>query len=325
MTTNNKQHIDVYQLVNDRITELLDKGVIPWQQPWTDAGHPKNLISDKNYRGINVWLLNSLHYQRNIFLTYNQAKDLGATVNKGEKAHPVVFWKWLEKENKETKEIERVPLLRYYNVFNIEQCSGIPIEKIPPTTLKENNPIETCEKIITEMPKRPPIHHSEQRAYYNRDADFVNVPKRETFRSSEDYYATLFHELVHSTGHNDRLARRELLTSKGMRTGEYATEELTAEMGASYLKSYAGIPIHQLENQASYIRYWLEKLHDDKRIFVHASAQAQRATDFILNIKEIEKNNEINPDEDHEKATKRDEELESIRDQVSGKELGIQL
>jgi len=290
-------HIDVYKIVNDRIIELLEKGMIPWQQPWTDSGHPKNLISDRDYRGINVWLLNSLHYQRNLFLTYNQAKELGATIKKGEKAYPVVFWKWLEKENKETNEIEKVPILRYYNVFNIDQCSGIPIEKIPDIIQKENSPLETCEQIISEMPKRPKIYHLEQRAFYDRISDSINVPKIETFRSSVDYYATLFHELVHSTGHNDRLARKELLSSKGMRTGDYATEELTAEMGASYLKSYAGIPIEQLENNAAYIHHWLEQLKNDKRFIVHASSQAQKATDFILKIIEKEKVLSIDTDE----------------------------
>jgi len=288
MTYNNKQHIDVYKLVNDRITELLEKGVIPWQQPWTDAGHPKNLISGINYRGINVWLLSSLRYQRNLFLTFKQATELGAIIKKGEKAHPVVFWKWLENENKETKKTERIPILRYYSIFNIEQCSGIPLEKVPPITQKENNPIETCEQIITEMPQRPKIYHIEQRAFYDRVSDSINVPKLETFKSSEDYYATLFHELVHSTGHVERLGRRELTESRGMRSKEYATEELTAEMGASYLKSHAGILIEQLENNASYIKHWLEQLKDDKRLFIHASAQAQRATDYILNIKEKE-------------------------------------
>ena len=190
--------LDVYKLVTNRIINLLEKGVIPWQQPWTDAGIPKNLISGKHYRGINVWLLNSLNYAQNSFLTFKQVQDLGASIKKGEKANLVVFWKWLEKENKETKEVERIPLLRYYNVFNIDQCSGIPKEKLPQVIEQKINPIEACEKIITEMPKRPDIRHVEQRAYYNRWQDYVNLPRTETFKTSEAYYATLFHELLHN-------------------------------------------------------------------------------------------------------------------------------
>lgn len=290
--SNNKTK-DVYTIVTNRIIEHLEKGVIPWRQTWTKAGLPKNLITDKPYRGINVWLLNSLGYSQNYFLSFKQVQDLGGSVKKGEKSYEVIFWKWTERENMETKETEKVPLLRYYRVFNIDQCSDIPKEKLPSIVERNNNPIETCEKIMTEMPKRPDIRYKEHRAYYNRMRDFVNMPKMETFESSEEYYSTLFHELVHSTGHNERLNRKELLESKGMRSNDYAAEELTAEMGASYLKSYAGIPIEQLENNAAYIQGWLERLRNDKRFIVHASAQAQKAIDYILNIGEKEKEIEI--------------------------------
>jgi antirestriction protein ArdC len=307
---------DVYAIVTNRIIEHLEKGVIPWHQPWTDAGLPKNMITGKNYRGINVWLLASLKYPQNYYLTFKQVRDLGGTVKKGEKAQEVIFWKWLEKENNETNEIKKIPLLRYYNVFNIDQCTGIPKEKLPLVIERKNNPIEACEKIITEMPKRPDIRYDEHRAYYNKAQDFVNMPKVETFLNSEGYYGTLFHELVHSTGHNERLNRIELTNSKGFRTQEYAVEELTAEMGASYLKSYAGIPIEQLENNAAYIQGWLERLKNDKRFIVHSSAQAQKATDFILNVNEIGKNIEINPDEDHENIPGREEDLKKVREAI---------
>jgi len=292
MNNNHQSHkpTDVYTIVTNRIIEHLEKGVVPWRQPWADAGLPKNLVSGKPYRGINVWLLSTLNYPQNCFLSFKQVKELGGTVKKGEKAQEVIFWKWLEVENKETKEKEKIPMLRYYNVFNISQCEGIPQEKLPPVVENKNNPIETCEKIINEMPKRPDIRNKEQRAYYNRLEDYVNIPKMETFNKSEDFYNTLLHELVHSTGHSERLNRKELLESKGMRSDKYAIEELTAEMGTSYLKSYAGIPIEELENNASYIQGWLERLKNDKKFIVHASSQAQKATDFILNIqnKELE-------------------------------------
>lgn len=315
---------DVYAIVTNRIIEHLEKGVIPWHQPWTDAGLPKNMITRKNYRGINVWLLASLKYPQNYYLTFKQVRDLGGTVKKGEKAQEVIFWKWLEKENNETKEIKKIPLLRYYNVFNIDQCTGIPKEKLPLVIERKNNPIEACEKIITEMLKRPDIRHDEHRAYYNKAQDFVNMPKVETFLNSESYYGTLFHELVHSTGHNERLNRIELTNSKGFRTQEYAVEELTAEMGASYLKSYAGIPIEQLENNAAYIQGWLERLKNDKRFIVHSSAQAQKATDFILNVRNEEKELDL---ADHlvdpDKNTDRERELKETRE--IKKEKSVQL
>ena len=99
---------------------------------------------------------------------------------------------------------------------------------------------------------------------------------------------------LHSVGHSKRLNRKELMESKGMRSDKYAIEELTAEIGASYLKSYAGIPIEQLENNAAYIHGWLERLRNDKKFIVHASAQAQKATDFILNVKNEERELDLN-------------------------------
>jgi antirestriction protein ArdC len=317
-------HSDVYTIVTNRIIEHLEKGVVPWHQTWADAGLPKNLITGKHYRGINVWLLSSLNYSQNSFLTFKQVKDLGGSVIKGEKAQEVIFWKWIEKENKENKETERIPLLRYYTVFNIAQCEGIPKEKLPPIIERNNNPIEACEKIITEMPKRPEIRHKEQRAYYQRESDYINVPRIETFNKSEDYYSTLLHEIVHSTGHSERLNRKELLESKGFHTDDYAIEELAAEMGASYLKSYAGISITQLENNAAYIQSWLERLKNDKKFIVYASSQAQKATDYILNINNEEK--ELIPDAEHSEKPKisevRGKELMKLR--LNGKEKSVE-
>ncbi|HRH03426.1 MAG TPA: zincin-like metallopeptidase domain-containing protein [Bacteroidia bacterium] len=280
---------DIYQIVTNHIIEKLEKKIVPWQQPWTDSGLPRNLVSKKPYKGINVWLLNSLNYSQNYFLTFNQIKELGGSVKKGEKSQLVVFWKWLEKEDEKTKEVKKTPLLKYYTVFNIDQCTGIPKEKLPVKEERQNNPIEACEKVINEMPKKPIIQHNEQRAFYHTGEDYVNMPKLDSFVSIERYYGTLFHELVHATGHSERLNRKELLEQKGPQTRDYAIEELTAEMGASYLKSYTGIPHQNFEDNIAYIQHWLEKLKKDKKFIVHASGQAQKAVDYILNERTIEK------------------------------------
>ncbi len=306
----NSKTNNVYEIVNNRIIEYLEKGVVPWQQPWVEAGLPKNLISGRNYRGINVWLLNSLGYSQNNFLSFKQVKELGGSVKKDEKGNIIVFWKWIEKENKETGENEKTPLPRYYRVFNIEQCTDIPKEKLPPTIERKNDPIQTCEEIIQHMPKHPDIRHNENRAYYHKLDDYINIPKMESFKDSQSYYGTLFHELVHSTGHKERLDRRELNQNKVFGSKDYSVEELTAEMGASYLKSYAGIPIEKLENNAAYIQHWLERLKKDQKCIVYASAQAQKATDFILNIKNEEKELEV---QEPVKSVEREKELVEMR------------
>src|SRR5829696_3404640 len=130
-TNQTTRKADVYQIVTDRIIQQLEQGIIPWLKPWTEAGVPQNLISRRPYRGINVWLLASLNYRQNFFLTFKQVKELGGTVRKGERSNMVVFRKWEEKEDKGTGEMKKVPLLRYYSVFNVAQCEGMPEEMIP--------------------------------------------------------------------------------------------------------------------------------------------------------------------------------------------------
>jgi antirestriction protein ArdC len=278
---------DVFTLVTNRIIEHLEQGTVPWKQPWTNAGLPRNLVSGKAYRGINVWLLNSLGYEQNVFLTYNQVKDLGGSVRKGERANLVVFWKWVD-EDSENSNIKgdskkKVPLLRYYLVFNIAQCENIPERFTPIEIPTKNDPIEVCDEIIKRMPHAPEIRHKGDEAYYHPFFDFVNMPSKQQFVNSETYYATLFHELIHSTGHESRLNRKELQTAAPKDFGAYSVEELTAEIGACYLNSYAGIDGWDFTNHVAYIQGWLEKLKNDKRCIVYASTQAQKATDYILN------------------------------------------
>lgn len=278
---------DVYTIVTNLIIQQLEKGIIPWKQPWKDFGPPRNLITQRPYRGLNFLLLNALGYPQNEFLTFKQVKDLGGRVKKGEKANLIILWVWTdEDENKRMQEVQgrKRPQLRYYFVFNASQCTGIPTRN---NTLpaKPNDPIEKCEKIVANMPACPKIVHNENEAFYHPLADFINMPKMQVFESSQGYYATLFHELIHSTGHEDRLNRKELVEEKKFGTEMYSIEELTAEIGACYLTSFTGIATNGLMNSVAYLQGWLNRLKKDKRFIVYASAHAQKAVDFILNIK----------------------------------------
>lgn len=187
----------------------------------------------------------------------------------------------------EKEEISKRPFLRFYKVFNIAQCDGIPVDKLPQRKTTSNDPIEACEAIYKNMPLAPEIHNIHDFAYYIGHGDYVNMPFMELFESSESYYATLFHELIHSTGHPTRLNRKAWIkeTSYAASNEErYSLEELVAEMGACYLESVAGIVDAQFQQNAGYIEGWLLKLQSDKRFIVIAGALAQKATDFILNI-----------------------------------------
>jgi antirestriction protein ArdC len=277
------QKRDVYQIVTDRIIRELQKGTVPWHKPWTETGLPQNLITKRPYRGINVWLLALLHYPRNFFLTDKQLKELGGTVKKDEKATPVIYWNWKDVIDEDSGEEKKVPFLRYYLVYNVDQCQGIPYESIPALPERSNNPIALCESVIEGMPQRPLIKFREQRAFYNPLLDFINMPKLKTFESSERYYETFFHEMTHSTGHLSRLNRKELMQMEEFGGDAYSIEELTAEMGACYLKSHCGLDYNGYDQNASYIQSWLSKLKDDKYFVIYAAAKAQRAADFILN------------------------------------------
>ena len=288
METPTKTKIDVYQMITDRIIERLESGIIPWKQPWTEAGLPQNLVTGKAYTGINLLLLASMGFPRNYFLTFKQIKDLKGSVKKGEKSIPVIFWKWSEKEDPQTKELKKVSMIRYYTVFNVDQCNDLPEQRIPVIENDGKMEMVELEHIIEDMPQRPPIVHKENQAYYHPVKDFINMPKMNNFKDAESYWGTLFHELIHSTGHSTRLNRKEIVERTTFGTEPYSMEELVAEIGACYLKSYCGIGSKDFENNVAYIQHWLKKLRDDKRLIVYSSAKAQRAVDYILNAKQIE-------------------------------------
>lgn len=287
---------DVYQLITDRIIERLEAGDVPWQKPWRGGEPPQNLVTRKAYRGINVFLLTAAGFTSPYWLTYRQAESLGGHVKKGAKGYPVVFWKFLDYMGAGTEttagadqdgggagtRARGIPFLRYYTVFNLEQCEGIRAPKAAAgADHRPFTPIEACERIVAGMPNAPRIQHGEPQAYYRPGLDVVNMPARELFKGEEEYYSTLFHELTHSTGHESRLDRPTLTDACAFGSTNYSKEELVAEMGAAFLCGVAGIENRTVDNSAAYLRSWLRRLRDDRKLLVQAAAQAQKAADYI--------------------------------------------
>jgi antirestriction protein ArdC len=132
------------------------------------------------------------------------------------------------------------------------------------------------------MIDKPVINQQGDKAWYSRPIDTINLPCNSLFNTDADYYATLFHELAHSTGHEKRLNRKELIEYDGFGKENYSKEELTAELTASYLCGICAVEEHTLENSAAYIQGWLKALKDDKSLIVKAASQAQAAAEFIL-------------------------------------------
>jgi len=227
-------------------------------------------------------MLGCLGFSSPYWLTFKQCKAKGGSIKAGSKATPVILWKFLEEEDSETGETESVPMLRYYKVFNVDQCEGIeaPLDENAETI--DFQPIEEAEKILSGYKGSPEVRHAEARAYYQPASDKINMPKPEIFSSEEEYYSTLFHELTHSTGHETRLNRKTLTDLCPFGSTNYSKEELIAEMGAAFLCGHAGIKNKTIDNSAAYIREWVRKFKDKPKMVVTAAAQAQKAADLIL-------------------------------------------
>lgn len=273
----------VYEIVTNKVLESLENGVVPWHKPWKSLYNvrmPHNLASKKGYRGINVFLLAFADYDSPYWLTFNQCKKLGGKVKKGEKSRLVVFWKIYDKEVEVDgeNEIQKRYVLRYYNVFNTEQCEDLDMSKVENDVDQiEFNPIAECEAIVANMPNCPTIKTGVN-ASYRRDKDIVTIPKKESFESEEEYYASLFHEIAHSTAHIGRLDRAK------EEDNDYSKEELVAEMTAAMLCGMAGIENKVIENSAAYVKHWSKAFKDNVKIVVEAAQKAQKAADYILGV-----------------------------------------
>ncbi len=282
VVNSSKPRGSVYEIVTARILEQLERGVVPWRKPWR-AELPCNLLSGKPYRGVNVFLLASQGYGSRYWLTYQQAAKLSGHVKRGEHSSLVTFWHIGEERERTapngTVEKSRPFLLRYYNVFNLEQTEGIDLPRVSsrPTV----NPIEQCEAIVAGMQNAP---HMEQsgRAWYRPASDTVGMPARALFNSGEEFYSTLFHELTHSTGHASRIGREGIEHLNTFASESYSREELIAEMGAAMLCGISGIAPSTLENSAAYLQSWISRLRGDSRMLVSAASAAQKAADYIL-------------------------------------------
>ena len=276
--------LDVYALITNRIIELLNSGTIPWRKPWTAAGLPRNLVSNRPYRGINILLLNSMGFEHNLFLTWKQIQSMYASVKRGEKGTIVIFQKMVDAKKDGRPTGKKISLLRYYKVFNIAQCTDIPKVFIPDVEENRNEPIWECERILEQMEDCPVIRHGGDEAYYAPAEDYVNMPGINLFENIEAYYGCLFHEIIHSTGNQKRVGRKEVYENPEFGTEPYSLEELVAEMGACYLKSHAGLSTERLKNSAAYIQSWLKVLEGDNRLVIYAASRAQRAVEYILKL-----------------------------------------
>lgn len=310
-----KEVKNIYQIVTDRIVEQMSQGIIPWQKPWTYAGGKDcdlrqcaiNYTTRKPYSMLNQWLLG---FRPGEYLTYKQATALGGKVKKGAKCGMVVFWATTtvhdrkqrdeegkpvvdEEGNDETVHVVTehiMPVLKYYNVFHLDDIEGIeskypPVEAEPETY--GGDPIEAAEDIMWQYVLREekltfqcdkPVDN----AYYQPSLDKVVVPMLSQYADPEEFYSTAFHELTHSTMPAYRCNRKDEGAVSHFGSENYAREELVAEMGSAMLCNIAGLDGKKaFKNSVAYIQGWMKSLKKNPKWIVWASSRAEKAAKYI--------------------------------------------
>ena len=292
---------NVYQMVTDRIVAQLEQGLIPWHKPWTgvglEDGGAVNYVSRKPYSMLNQMLLG----REGEYLTFKQIKERGGSIKKGAKAGVVVFFTTTtytkreevqEDGSTETVSVMKehlMPVLKYYNVFHIDDCEGIESKiKVEEDAGPKISPIESAEKVLNgyvEREKELQFRNNipTDRAYYSPTLDLISVPMLTQYEIAEEYYSTTFHEAVHSTMPENRCNRKSEQKLAAFGSEDYSREELVAEIGSAMLCNNVGIDCEKaFKNSVAYIQGWLKKLKNDNRMIVWAASRAEKAAKYIL-------------------------------------------
>lgn len=292
MPAPNQDRGSLYAEITAKIVAELEEERVPWVQPWGTAGTassldlPNNAATGRRYSGINVLILWGAviegGYATQSWLTFRQAKALGATVRKGERGTTVVYASRFVPGEERGQPAAKpdgsrgIPFLKRFTVFNAEQCEGLPEDigvPVAPPDLELILP--QADRLIEASGLDFRIGGA--RAYYDPLHDYVQVPPPQAYFEPINWHRTAFHELAHSAGHHSRL-KRDLTGAFG--TKKYAQEELVAEIAAAYVCAALGIV--PTVRHADYIGSWLELLRADDRAIVRAASAASKAADYLL-------------------------------------------
>lgn len=287
ITDHTRSRRDVAADITAKILRELENGVLPWRKPWdgarTGLALPRR-AGGENYRGVNVLILWSAAIERGYlspyWLTFNQAVKLGGHVRKGERGEVVVYYGQATRTRLDAggAEIEdRFRFLKWYVVFCADQIDNLPARFYPAPVSAVLMPMEAHEAWFSRLDIARIL--TRDIACYIPSKDVIGMPPLAAFDTPEDYAATLNHESVHATMAGHRVGRD---TGKKFDSHGLAAEELVAEIGASILGAHLHLPPHHIHDHASYIGHWMKLLSGDRRAFLTAAAQAQRAVDWLL-------------------------------------------
>lgn len=267
----------VKNIMTEKILSML-KNKDKWEKPFVSIRN-MNGITKREYTGLNAMILAFSEFGSPFWLTFKQINDLGGKVKKGSESTMITYYKKMNKYDEEGEETgEEFMIMKYYRVFNIEQCENLPMEKFKINGKEfKNEKLKEPEEIVKRYNPKIEIGTS---AKYLREADTIVMPKIEHFTNSGQYYSTLFHEMVHSTGSEKRLKRKK---GNDFRSKDYAYEELIAELGSLFLSKMTNLD--NLKNSSAYINSWIKRLDNNEKNILNASSQAWKACEYILNNK----------------------------------------
>jgi len=276
---------NLIQEVTDKIIKDMEAGVMPWEKTWFFVPSA-NGSSKRTYQGMNLLFLGYERQQKNysspVWMTFLQAKTLGGRIKKGAEGTEIIYFEMKLKQNTTEAEADEknrkdaFPFVRLHHVFNLDQIEGLDHlkDQITPNRVVNN---EEADRIILESGAKIIYDQLKNEAFYSPATDTITLPFKEAFKSTEGFYETACHELIHWTGGPARINR---ISKAAFGSEEYAAEELVAEFGASILCAHVGIPYKT--NHAAYIASWIKKLKDDPKALSTAITQAQKAVDFLL-------------------------------------------
>lgn len=306
---------DIYTKITDIAIKGLEEKGLTWFKTWTSSDGsveaPMNHVTGRLYRGMNVFITTSEmtenEYEHNEWIGFKQAKELGYKIGKGEKGTELYIWfvmfydreksKWIYKTEfkKLTKNMSEEQIAKRFHqtmvpkgqyVWNIAQLDGDIKPKREKKEIVDKTPNEVydfAESVYNEMENAPSLRHYGDRAYYRPSAHHIQMPKMDDFETSDNYYGVLYHEMIHSTGHESILNRSGVAGCHiKFGTREYSKEELIAEIGSMMLSSIVGLDTGSFDNSKAYINGWVEYLKNHKKEIIMASSQAQKAVDYIL-------------------------------------------
>jgi antirestriction protein ArdC len=275
----------IYSEVSNKIIAAMEKGNIPWLKPWAAHGSkacnilmPHNALTGKQYNGINLMLLWSENgdYPTQQYVTYKQAQELGGNVRRGESGCMIVYWNFYDKKNEKTGEMEQIPFLKSFTVFNVAQCENLNSDKF--AAIQTGEQVNLSGALALAHANGAKVLHGGNTAAFAPSKDVIMMPNVDQFKNENAYNAVLAHELTHWTGHKSRLDRD---MSGRFGNAAYAFEELIAEMGAAFVCANLGYELNTLQH-ASYLQSWIKVLKEDNKAIFTACTKAKLACEFLL-------------------------------------------